>query len=133
HCLPQLVNNLVGIADRMRDSSGSYEFERPPAPEELLTIGHYIMKLLEWGIKDFGFVGKSIWNMVSKSEHDRAVLEHMLRYHPEFLDPLVPDARYVPINVIHTKLGRLVLKKVVLDPEAEERRLALKAMQEGDA
>ncbi|MEZ4753461.1 MAG: hypothetical protein R3A13_04015 [Bdellovibrionota bacterium] len=132
HCLPQLVNNLVGIADRMRDSNGSYEFERPPAPEELLTIGHYIMKLMEWGIKDFAFVGKSVWNMVSKSEHDRAVLEHMMRYHPEFLDPLVPDARYVPIETIQAKLGRLVLHKVVADPEARKRKQALLALQNGD-
>ncbi|MCB0354564.1 MAG: AAA family ATPase, partial [Bdellovibrionales bacterium] len=87
HCDAQLVANLVAIADRMRNSDGSYQFERPPAPEELLSAGHYVQRLLEWGLSEFAFVGKSIWNIISKSEHDRAVLDHMLRFHPDFIDP----------------------------------------------
>ena len=132
HCDPILVANLVAVADRMRNSGGSYAFERPPAPEELLATGHYVQQLISWGITDFGFVGKSIWAMVSKSEHDRAVLEHMLRFHPDFTDPLIPDARYVPIDTIHSKLGRLVLQGLVEDPESIARKERIKQMEEND-
>lgn len=117
HCDPQLVSNLVGVADRMRNSGGSYEFERPPAPEELLTAGQYVTRLLEWGLTDFAFIGKSIWAILAKSEHDRAVLEHMMRYHPDFYDPLVPDNKNAKIDLIYARLGRIVLENLVEDPE----------------
>lgn len=125
-CHPLLVRNLVAIADRMRQSGGSYEFERPPAPEELLTAGQYLQHLLKWGISDFGFVGRSLWNILSKSAHDRAVFEHMLRFHPDFIDPLVTDPKFAPIDVIHKKLGRLVLNGLVEDPEIAARNAASK-------
>lgn len=129
HCHPQLVSNLVDIADRMRSSDGSYKFERPPAPEELLACGHYTTKLLEWGMADFSYVGRNLWAMIAKSEHDRAVLEHMFRYHPDFLDPLIADSRYCPIDEIYARFGRLVLKGLLEDPE-EAKREAVKKAQE---
>lgn len=130
HCHPQLVANLVGIADRMRNSGGSYAFERPPAPEELLTAGLYVTRLLDWGMSDFAFVGKSIWAIISKSEHDRAVLEHMMRYHPDFMDPLVPDSRNAPLEEIHARLGRIVLSNIVADPDIARREEAWKRMND---
>ncbi len=129
HCLPQLVANLVSVADRMRESNGSYQFERPPAPEELLTAGHYVSKLLEWHAQDFGWVGRNVWNMLAKSEHDRAVLEHMLRYHPDFLDPLHPDGKNTPIDEIWARLGRVVLKDIIQDPDAIRREMAWEEME----
>lgn len=129
HCLPQLVSNLVDLADRMRQSDGSYKFQRPPAPEELLSAGHYVQKLLEWGTQDFGFIGKNIWNILAKSEHDRAVLEHMLRFHPDFMDPLINDSRYCKMDVIYARFGRMVLDKIVADPEEEIRAKALAKME----
>ena len=129
YCHPQLVSNLVGIADRMRNSGGSYQFERPPAPEELLTAGQYVMHLLEWGLSDFAFVGRSIWAIISKSEHDRAVLEHMMRYHPDFFDPLVPDNKNAKLEVIYARFGRVVLERIVADPDAQRRELAWKEQQ----
>jgi len=128
HCHAQLVSNLVDIADRMRNSQGSYTFERPPAPEELLSCGHYVMKMMQWGITDFSFIGRNLWAMIAKSEHDRAVFEHMMRFHPDFLDPLVPDARYLPIGDIHKRFGRLMLQGIVPDPEEESRKKAEAAM-----
>jgi hypothetical protein len=128
-CDPQLINNLVGLADRMRNSNGAYAFERPPAPEELLTAAMYVTKLLDWGMAEFGFVGRNLWAIVSKSEHDRAVLEHMMRFHPDFMDPLVPDAKNAPLEEIHARLGRLVLHKLVADPLDIKREDAWKAMQ----
>lgn len=124
HCMPQLVANLVSVADRMRDSTGSYQFERPPAPEELLTGGHYIMKLLEWGSNDFAWIGRNVWAILAKSEHDRAVLEHMMRFHPDFIDPLCPDGRNAPLEQVYARLGRVVLKDIVADPEALDRERA---------
>ncbi len=129
HCHPQLVANLVSIADRMRNSDGSYEFERPPAPEELLTCGQYVSKLLQWGLTDFGFIGKNIWCIIAKSKHDRAVFEHMLRFHHDFMDPLIPDGRNASIDQIYARLGRVVLAGIVNDPDAEKRELAWKDMQ----
>jgi len=129
HCHPQLVSNLVSIADRMRNTSGSYQFERPPAPEELLTAGHYVTKLLEWGMADFSFVGQNIWAIISKSEHDRAVLEHMLRFHPDFMDPLFPDGKNAPLAEIHARLGRVVLEGIITDPLKTTREAAWKSMQ----
>lgn len=124
HCEPQLVSNLVWIADRMRNSQGSYQFERPPAPEELLAIGHYVQRLLDWQVTDFGWIGKNIWSMLAKSEHDRAVLDHMLRYHPDFLDPLHLDGKNASVDVINARLGRLVLKDIVDDPDRDRRERA---------
>ena len=129
HCHPQLVANIVSIADRMRNSGGSYQFERPPAPEELLTAGHYVTKLVEWGMTDFGFVGKNIWAIIAKSEHDRAVLEHMLRFHPDFMDPLFPDGRSAPLEEIHARLGRIILNGIVSDPLVEKREAAWKNLE----
>lgn len=111
-CHPQLVANLVAVADRMRNSGGSFQFERPPAPEELLTAGQYITKLIEWGLTDPGFVGKSVWAVLAKSEHDRAVLDHMLRFHPDFLDPNMTDPKGARLDVIQAKLGSLLLDRL---------------------
>ena len=122
HCEEQLVTNLVSVADRMRESNGSYQFKRPPAPEELLTAGHYLTKLLEWGETDFSEAGKAIWAVIAKSEHDRAVLEHMLRYHPDFEDPLVLDNKNAHIDQIYGRLGRWVLRGIIADPLEEARR-----------
>lgn len=130
-CMPQLVSNLVSIAERMRDSLGAYQFERPPAPEELGTAAHFIMKLLEWNHNDFAWIGKNIWNILAKSEHDRAVLEHMLRYHPDFMDPLVPDSKNASIEVINARLGRIVMDKILDDPDKERREEAWRKMQYG--
>ena len=129
HCTPQIVSNLVSVADRMRDSTGSYQFERPPAPEELLTAGHYISRLLDWGATDFAWVGKNVWALIAKSEHDRAVLEHMMRFHPDFLDPLVPDGKNAKIEEIYARLGRVVLKDIVQDPDAMRREMAWEEME----
>lgn len=126
HCHPQLVSNIVSIADRMRNSGGSYAFERPPAPEELLSAGQYVTRMLEWGLHDFGAVGKHIWATLAKSEHDRAVLEHMMRFHPDFLDPLFPDSKNTPLEEIHARLGRIVLHGIVEDPDRLRREQAWK-------
>jgi MoxR-like ATPase len=123
-CMPQLVNNLVWIAERMRNSEGSYQFERPPAPEELLAIGRYVSRMLDWNCSDFGWVGKNVWAMMAKSEHDRAVLEHMLRFHPDFLDPLYMDGKNIPIDVIYARLGRIILQDIVADPDRDRRERA---------
>lgn len=130
HCHPQLVANLVSVADRMRNSGGAYQFERPPAPEELLTAGHYITKLLEWGMKDFAYIGKSTFPIIAKSEHDRAVLEHMMRYHPDFIDPLVTDSKNAGLDVVHARLGRILLENIVEDPMRKAREEAWKAYNE---
>lgn len=124
HCEPQLVKNLVGIADLMRSSGGTYGFERPPAPEELLLAGNYVMKLLKWGIQDFTSVAESIWSIVAKSEHDRAVLEHMMRFHPDFMDPLIPDPKNASFQDIMRRFGRVVLEGIVADPDEERRKKA---------
>lgn len=129
HCHPQLVSNLVSVADRMRNSEGSYQFERPPAPEELLAAGLYVEKLLQWGVNDFSFIARNIWATLAKSEHDRAVLEHMMRFHPDFLDPLFPDGKNTPLNEIYKRLGRIVLDGIVEDPENEARERAWKELQ----
>lgn len=125
-CHPQLVSNVVSVADRMRNSGGSYSFERPPAPEELLSAGQYVAKMLEWGISDFGSVGRHIWATLAKSEHDRAVLEHMMRFHPDFMDPLFPDAKNTPIDEIYARLGRIVLAGIIEDPDRLRREQAWK-------
>jgi hypothetical protein len=130
YCHPRLVANLVGVADRMRNNSGSYAFERPPAPEELLAAGQYIIRMLEWGVGDFSVIGRSIWATMAKSEHDRAVLEHMLRYHPDFMDPLFPDSRNTPRDEIWARLGRIVLAGIVADPDQARREEAWKVMNE---
>lgn len=124
NCVPQLVANLVSVADRMRESNGSYQFERPPAPEELLTAAHYISRLLEWHAADFAWVGRNVWATLAKSDHDRAVLEHMMRYHPDFIDPLIPDGRNATLDDIYARLGRIILKEIVADPDATRREQA---------
>jgi MoxR-like ATPase len=129
HCMPQLVNNLVWIADRMRNSQGTYQFERPPAPEELLSIGHYVQRMLEWSSADFTWVGKNVWAMIAKSEHDRAVMDHMLRFHPDFLDPLHLDGKNASIDVIYARLGRLILQEIVEDPDRDRRERAWMEME----
>lgn len=129
HCEPQLVANLVWIAERMRNSQGTYQFERPPAPEELLSVGHYVQRLLEWGVQDCAWIGKNVWAMISKSEHDRAVLDHMLRYHPDFLDPLHLDGKNASIDVINARLGRIVLRDIVEDPDQDRRERAWVEME----
>lgn len=128
-CMPQLVNNLVWIAERMRNSEGSYQFERPPAPEELLAIGRYVSRMLDWNSTDFGWIGKNVWAMVAKSDHDRAVLEHMLRFHPDFLDPLYLDGKSASIDVIYARLGRIILQDIVADPDRDRRERAWSEME----
>jgi MoxR-like ATPase len=123
-CLPKLVENLVSIADRMRYSGGSYQFDRPPAPEELLTAGNYVMQLLQWGIEDFAVVGDSVFAIMAKSERDRAVLEHMMRFHPDFMDPLTSDPKSMTFQDILKRFGRIVLNEIVADPESEARARA---------
>ena len=113
----------------MRNSQGSYQFERPPAPEELLAIGQYVQRLLDWQVTDFAWIGKNIWAMIAKSEHDRAVLDHMLRFHPYFLDPLYLDGKNASIDVINARLGRLVLKDIVEDPDRDRRERAWLEME----
>lgn len=120
-CDPILIANLVEVADRMRYNQGTYAFERPPAPEELLLTGKYVVRLLEWQVRDFAVVGESVFNILSKSEHDRAVLEHMLRHHPEYSDPLWGDPKGATIKMIYKRLGQAILKGIVHDPEAEAR------------
>jgi MoxR-like ATPase len=129
HCMPQLVSNLVWIAERMRTSEGTYQFERPPAPEELVSIGHYVQRLVEWNAADFAWVGKNVWSQIAKSEHDRAVMEHMLRFHPDFLDPLHLDGRHVKIDIIHARLGRIILKDIIEDPDRDRRERAWMEME----
>lgn len=129
HCAPQLVANLVWIAERMRNSQGTYQFERPPAPEELLSVGHYVQRLLQWDITDFAWIGKNVWAMIAKSEHDRAVLDHMLRFHPDFLDPLHLDGKSASSDVINARLGRIILKDIVEDPDRDRRERAWVEME----
>jgi MoxR-like ATPase len=129
HCEPQLVANLVWIAERMRNSQGTYQFERPPAPEELLAVGQYVQRLLDWGVQDFAWVGKNVWAMIAKSEHDRAVLDHMRRYHPDFLDPLHMDGKNATIDVINARLGRIVLRDIIEDPDQDRRERAWVEME----
>jgi MoxR-like ATPase len=129
HAFPQLVANLVGIADTMRESNGSYQFDRPPAPEELLTAAHYIMLLLDWESIDFNWHGKNVWAMLAKSEHDRAVLEHMLRFHPDYFDPLEPDGKHLTIDQVYAKLGRIILRDIIEDPERLNRDKAWEEME----
>lgn len=121
HCIPRLIDNLVYIADLMRSSSSTYEFDRPPAPEELLTTAKYILKLLEWGYDDYADIGANVWRMIAKSERDRAVLEHMFRHHPEFayVDPGV-DPGGLPLVSIHARLGRLLLKGIIKEEDKED-------------
>jgi MoxR-like ATPase len=129
YCSPQLIDNIVSIVDRMRYSGGSYGFDRPPAPEELRTIGQYINLMLEWEQTDFVELGRSIWAIFSKSDHDRAVLEHMMRFHPDYLDPLLPDGRNMSMDQVYAKLGRIVLKGIVEDPEELDRKDAWEQME----
>ena len=129
HCSPQLIANLVSVVDRMRYSGGSYGFDRPPAPEEMLQIGLYINNMLSWGIEDFGAIGRNVWSIISKSDHDRAVLEHMMRFHPDFLDPLVPDGRAMNMDQVYAKLGRTLMKGIIIDHDEKKREIAWERME----
>jgi len=120
HCIPRLIDNLVYVADLMRYSQSSFQFDRPPAPEELLTSARYILKLLEWGYDEPEDVGFQIWRMIAKSERDRSVLEHMFRHHPEFDDPRDGDPAHLPPAKIHARLGRVLLKGIIRDSEATD-------------
>ncbi len=117
HCSPRIVRNLVKVADIMRNSSGSFEFERPPAPEELLTAGQFIEKMISWGIKNYEQFGYVIFRILAKNEHDKAVLEHMLKYHPDFADPYCMDPKSVRINEVYKRLGFLVVEGVTSSPK----------------
>jgi hypothetical protein len=110
-CDPRLIANLVGIADRMRFGGGSYSFDRPPAPEELLQAATYIIQLVQWGIYDYQIIGQSVFNILAKSEHDRAVLEHMLRYHPDFSDSSI-DPKSLSAEDVQRKFGQVILASI---------------------
>ncbi len=112
-CIPRLITNLVNLADIMRTSADSFRFDRPPAPEELLTTARYIIKLIEWGHDDLADIGYHIWRMIAKSSRDRLVLEHLLRYHPEFLNEDYVNASDEPLESIHRKLGALLLRGII--------------------
>jgi MoxR-like ATPase len=124
HVIPQIVNNLVYMCDRMRKADGAYQFERPPAPDELLRAGRYTGKMIEWGITSFEVFGRSLFPIMAKSERDRIVFDQFLRFHPEFTDSLIPDPRKATVAQIHSKLGRIVTKGVIEDPDAENRKKA---------
>ena len=102
-------------------------FQRPPAPEELLRVGRYIMHMLEWDIVDYSFLGRNVWYMLAKSESDRFVLELMLRYHPDYYDSLQPNGRKLSMDEVYAKLGRYVVKGIVDDPLDAKRKQAYKA------
>ena len=53
----------------------------------------------------------SVWAIISKSDHDRAVLEHMMRFHPDFLD-LEKDGRNMSENDVYAKFGQILLDGV---------------------
>lgn len=110
-CDPRLITNLVGIADRMRFGGGSYQFDRPPAPEELLQAATYIIQLINWGFLEYRVMGESVFNILAKSEHDRAVLEHMLRHHPDFSDPTV-DPKNMSVDDVYRKFGQVILASI---------------------
>jgi MoxR-like ATPase len=120
HCIPRLIDNLVYVADIMRYSQSSFQFDRPPAPEELLTTARYILRLLEWGYDTTEDVGFQVWRMIAKSERDRSVLEHMFRHHPEFDDPRDGDPAHLTVEKIHGRLGRVLLRGIIRDKEATE-------------
>ena len=126
HCRHELVENLIRIAEIMRNRNGAYPFERPPAPEELLRAGIYITSMIEWELIDFSFVGENIFYTLAKSDHDRRIFELMLRYHPDFQDPLVPDNRNATIKQIYARLGKDLLTGIVEDIDAKRRAKAYK-------
>ena len=76
-------------------------------------MSNYINKMLEWGVRSPADVGKNIWAIISKSDHDRAVLEHMMRFHPDYYDPAVIDGRGLSQEDVYAKFGRIVLNGVV--------------------
>lgn len=110
-CDPRLITNLVGIADRMRYGGGSYQFDRPPAPEELLQAATYIIQLINWGFVEYRVIGESVFNILAKSEHDRAVLEHMLRYHPDYSDSSI-DPKDMTTDDVYRKFGQVILASI---------------------
>ena len=54
-----------------------------------------------------------------------------MRYHPDFYDPLVPDNKNAKIEVIYARMGRLVLDRIVEDPEQAAREQAWRQQQQG--
>jgi hypothetical protein len=53
----------------------------------------------------------------------------MLRYHPDFLDPLHMDGKNASIDVINARLGRIVLRDIVEDPDQDRRERAWVEME----
>ena len=88
-----------------------------------------MQQMLDWKAADFAWIGKNVWAIIAKSEHDRAVMEHMLRFHPDFLDPLFMDGKSASIEVIYARLGRLVLQEIVDDPDRDKRERAWLEME----
>lgn len=116
YCVPRLIDNLSYVADLMRYSKASYQFDRPPAPEELLTAARYILKLLEWGYDDRAEIGFNVWRMIAKSERDRLVLEHMMRYHPEFSEITI-DPASLPMDQVYRRLGKVLLRGIIREDD----------------
>ncbi|MCS6960973.1 MAG: AAA family ATPase [Deltaproteobacteria bacterium] len=119
HCTPRIVENLVKIVDIMRNASGSFEFERPPAPEELLTAGKYVEQMIQWGYKEYELIGSVIFRVLAKSEHDKAVLEHMMKYHPDFADPDCVNPKALKIEDVYRKLGLLAASGIISSPKED--------------
>lgn len=119
YCVPRLIDNLSYVADLMRYSKASYQFDRPPAPEELLTAARYILKLLEWGYDDRAEIGFNVWRMIAKSERDRLVLEHMMRYHPEFSEITV-DPAGLPMDQVYRRLGKVLLRGIIREEDGNQ-------------
>jgi MoxR-like ATPase len=127
----QISANLSYLVEFMRGCQGHYQFERPPAPEELQRSGRYLDMLLEWGITDFEVVGRTLWPLMAKSERDRTVFEQLIRFHPEFADSLIPDPRKATFKQLHAKLGRIALKGVIEDPDRLKRKKAFQVDKVG--
>ena len=49
----------------------------------------------------------------------------------DFMDPLVPDSKNASIEVINARLGRIVMDKILDDPDKERREEAWRKMQYG--
>jgi hypothetical protein len=53
----------------------------------------------------------------------------MLRYHPDFLDPLHMDGKNATIDVINAGLGRELLRDIIEDPDQDRRERAWVEME----
>jgi hypothetical protein len=53
----------------------------------------------------------------------------MLRFHPDFLDPLYMDGKNATMDVIHARLGRIILQEIVDDPDRDRRERAWMEME----